>query len=122
MAIKYTTDEEEIRSWIEERSGVPVLIKGVEENGVESPDMLHIAFGPILPDMEKVAWDEFFERFENEQLALEYDDAAPREQIPDFEFVDRERELEAFFPGTDLPDSGDADVLRENINPSSDGE
>lgn len=121
MAIKYTTDEEEIRAWIEERGGVPVLVKGVEENGKESPDMLHIAFGPLVPDMEEVTWDEFFERLENEQLALEYDDAAPREQIPDFEFVDRERELEEFYPGIDLPDSGDADVLRENINPSSDG-
>lgn len=122
MAKKYTTNEDEIRGWIEERGGIPVLVTGVEENGKESPEMLHIAFGPLVPDMEEIDWEEFFERIENEQLALEYDDATPRGQIPDFEFVDRERELGEFYPESDLPDSGDPDVLRNNIIPDSDGE
>jgi len=122
MAKKYTTNEDEIRGWIEERGGVPVLVAGVEENGKESPEMLHIAFGPLVPDMEEIDWEEFFERMENQQLALEYDDEAPRGQVPDFEFVDRDRELGEFYPESDLPDSGDPDVLRNNIISDSDGE
>lgn len=122
MAIKYTTSEEKIRSWIEEYGGVPVLVKGVEENGKESTEMIHVAFGPLLPEMEEIEWEEFFERMENEQLALEYDDSAPRGKIPDFEFVDRNRELGEFYPESDLPDSGDPDVLRNNIIPDSNGE
>lgn len=122
MATKYTTSEEKIRSWIEEYGGVPVLMKGIDENGKESPEMIHVAFGPLPPEMEEIDWEEFFERIENEQLALEYDDGAPRGKIPDFEFVDRERELGEFYPESDLPDSGDPDVLRSNIIPDSDGE
>ena len=122
MAIKYTISEEKIRSWIEEYGGVPVLVKGVEENGKESTEMIHVAFGPLLPEMEEIEWEEFFERMENEQLALEYDDSAPRGKIPDFEFVDRDRELGEFYPESDLPDSGDPDVLRNNIIPDSNGE
>ena len=69
-----------------------------------------------------LCYPSFFERMENEQLALEYDDSAPRGKIPDFEFVDRDRELGEFYPESDLPDSGDPDVLRNNIIPDSNGE
>lgn len=122
MAIKYTTDEKEIREWIEERGGVPVFVKGIEEDERESSDMLHIAFGPLVPDMEKLEWGEFFEHLESEQLALEYDDEIAIGQPPDFTFVDRDRAREEFYPEEGLPDSGDAKVLRENIIPDSDGE
>ena len=122
MAIKYTTDEKEIRGWIEERSGVPVFIKGVEEDERGSSDMLHIAFGPLVLDMEEMEWSEFFEYLEKEQLALEYDDETAIGQPPDFTFVDRDRAREEFYPEENLPDSGDANVLRGNIIPDSDGE
>lgn len=122
MATRYTANQEEIRSWIEEHSGVPVFVKGVEENGGESPDMLHVAFGPLAPDMEELSWEEFFERLENEQLALEYEDGVEKEQTPDFTFVDRDRAREELYPEEELPDTGDIEVLQQNTIPDHDGE
>lgn len=116
MAKTYTTDNDEIRTWIEDHDGVPVIIKGVVEDKGESPEMLHVSFGPMSPDMEEMDWDEFFERFENENLALVYDDAEPLvEGTPDFEFTDRDFARAEYSSGAELPDSGDEDVLRENI-------
>lgn len=118
--MKYTTDNDEIRAWIEEHGGVPAVLKGVsEEGGEESADMLHISFDQKDPNMEAMSWDEFFERLENERLALSYDDAAPTGALPEFELVDRDRAQSEYAPETELPDSGDADVLRENIAPDS---
>ncbi|MHB1118082.1 MAG: hypothetical protein ACYCZ7_00935 [Minisyncoccota bacterium] len=120
MALKYITDYDEIRGWIEERRGVPATLKETNENGEESTDMLHIAFGTLSPDMEEMSWDEFFERFENENLALEYDDEAEGGETPSFEFVDRDRARDELAPETELPDSGDMDMLLENTIPDSD--
>lgn len=113
MALKYIIDYDEIRAWIEEHGGQPATLKEASENGEESSDMLHIAFGPLTPDMEEMGWDEFFERFENENLALEYDDEET-EGAPGFELVDRDRARDELAPETELPDSGDMDMLIEN--------
>lgn len=120
MALHYTTNQDEVRTLVEEHGGMPATLKGTSENGEESSDMLHIAFGPLGPDMEEVSWEEFFERFENENLALEYDDEAVYGTPPDFELVDRDRARDELAPETELPDSGDRDALIENIVPGSD--
>jgi hypothetical protein len=99
---------------------MPSTLKEVSENGEESPDMLHITFGKMGPDIEEMGWDEFFERFENENLALAYDDEAPKGVPPDFELVDRDRARDEFAPETELPDSGDMEVLIENTLSDSD--
>lgn len=112
--MKYIIDNDEVRAWVEEHGGVPATLKGVSENGEESPDMLHLAFGKMGPDMEEMDWEEFAERFENENLALAYDDEAPKGEAPDFELLDRDRARDEFAPETELPDSGDMDVLIEN--------
>jgi len=116
MARTYTTDNDEIRTWIEDHGGVPVFRKGVIENGEESPEMLHVCFGQVSPDMEEMDWNEFFERFENENLALVYDDTESAVGgTPDFELTDRDFARAEYSSATELPDSGDEDVLRENI-------
>lgn len=115
MAIKYTIDNDEIRAWMEERNGRPVLLKGVDEDGEESPDMLHISFDPKDTNMQEMEWEEFFERFDNENLALVYDDAEPNDvPLPDFELTDRDRAREEYASDTELPDSGDEEMLRED--------
>lgn len=117
MATTYTVDNDEIRAWIEGHGGVPVVLKGVIENGDESPDMLHVSFGPVNPEMEEMDWDEFFERFENENLALviNSDTEPTKGGTPDFEFVDRDLARAEHAPDSEFPDSGDEEVLRENI-------
>lgn len=117
MAMKYTIDRAEIRGWIEEQGGLPAVLKDVvedDEEGEESSDMLHISFDPNDPSMEEMEWDEFFERLDNENLALVYDDITPKGTIPEFELVDRDRGRAEFAPDEELPDSGDEEVLREN--------
>jgi len=116
MAITYTIDNDEIRSWIEERGGVPATLKGALEEGDESADMLHISFDPNDANMEEMDWEEFFERFENENLALVYDDAATQDEEHDFELVDRFRARDEYAPDEELPDSGDEDVMRDNMD------
>lgn len=119
MAMKYTIDNDEIRAWIEERGGVPTTIKGMsedEEDGVESADMLHISFDPNDPIMEEMDWEEFFERFENENLALVYDPEASDDEAHEFELVDRFRARDEYAEDEELPDSGDEDVMRDNMD------
>ena len=120
--MKYIIDNDEVRAWVEERGGVPATLKEVSENGEESPDMLHLAFGKMGPDMEEMDWEEFAERFENENLALAYDDEAPKGTTPDFELIDRDRARDEFAPETELPDSGDMEVLIENTITDSDSD
>ena len=117
MAMKYTIDHKEIREWIEEQNGMPAVLTETsedEEDGVESADMLHISFDPNDPNMVEMEWDEFFERFDNDNLALVYDDIIPKGTLPEFELIDRDRARAEFAPEEELPDSGDEEVLREN--------
>ena len=119
--MKYTTDHEEIREWIEDRGGLPSVVKGmVEENGTERPEMLHVSFGAPDPNMEKLDWEEFFERFEDANLALTYEEKTVKGEIPNFEFVDRDAARGEYYPETEMPDTGDTDELRGNIVPDSD--
>lgn len=115
--MKYTIDQREIREWIEEHGGVPTVLTETsedEEDGVESADMLHISFDPNDPEMVEMEWEEFFERFDNDNLALVYDDITPEGTIPDFELVDRDIARAEFATEEEMPDSGDESVLREN--------
>ena len=119
MAMKYTIDNDEIRAWIEEKGGIPTTIKGMsedEEDGVESADMLHISFDPTDPNMVEMDWEEFFERLENENLALVYDPEANEDEAREFELVDKFRARDEYAESEELPDSGDEDVVRENTD------
>lgn len=120
MAMRYTTDKDEIRAWIEEHNGVPVVLRDTEEDEEERPDMLRISFGTEAPDTEEMNWEEFFERFDNQNLALAYNGEVAEGTPPEFEFIDRDRARDEYAPETELPDSGDIEVLRENTTPDSD--
>lgn len=63
-----TTDHDEIRRWAEKRGGRPARVGGTGEGGV-----LRIHFGDGEDDaLEDIAWEEFFEVFEESQLAMVY--------------------------------------------------
>lgn len=66
-ASQTTTDHDEIRRWAEERDGRPSRVKGTGEGGV-----LRIDFGDKDDSLEEIAWDEFFEVFEDSGLAMVY--------------------------------------------------
>jgi hypothetical protein len=69
---KTTTDHEEIRRWAEERDGRPATVKGTESGGEEA-GILRIDFpGGEEDRLEEISWDEWFEKFDEENLAFLY--------------------------------------------------
>lgn len=70
---KRTTDHDEIREWVEERDGRPARVEGTGDDG-EGDGLLRIDFGDEDESLERISWDEFFEAFEANDLALVYQD------------------------------------------------
>ena len=64
-----TTDHEEIRRWVEKRKGRPARAKTKGPGGV-----LRIDFGEPEEGLEEISWDEFFEIFEDNELAFLHQD------------------------------------------------
>lgn len=107
---------EEIREWIDEKGGSPVIIRA---DSSENEEHLDILFDLEIKDAEEISWEEFFDKLERENLALSYDD---EDDTKDFSFIDKDDEAssptEVEPPIDELPDSGDEEVLRENLYPS----
>ena len=80
---KITTDHDEIRNWAEERGGRPATVRsthgkghgqGHDKNG--GTGIIRIEF-PDAPNskhdaLEEISWEEFFEKFDESDLALLY--------------------------------------------------
>lgn len=69
-----TTDHEFIRHWAEERGGTPSRVQGTGGEG--DPGMIRIDFPGYSgrESLEPISWDEFFDKFEERNLALLYRD------------------------------------------------
>jgi hypothetical protein len=67
---KTTTNPETIRRWAEERGGRPARVKVTGNN--DDPGLLRLDFGERDPSIEEISWDEFFERFDDSDLAFLY--------------------------------------------------
>ncbi|MDP8943244.1 MAG: hypothetical protein M3N16_03890 [Actinomycetota bacterium] len=67
-----TTDHDEIRRWVEEHDGTPASVRGTERG--DEAGVLRIDFpGGAGPDeLEHISWEEWFEKFEAEDLAFLY--------------------------------------------------
>jgi hypothetical protein len=88
----HTTDHDEIRRWVESRGGKPATIKGTAKGG-EDAGLLRIDFptGASNPPLEPISWDEFFEKFDAEGLAMVYqDETADGKKSYFCKFVERE--------------------------------
>ena len=68
---KTTTDHEEIQNWVEEREGRPAIVKGTERGGSA---LLRIDYPGYSGEdtLETISWDEFFEIFDENNLAFLY--------------------------------------------------
>lgn len=71
---KSTTDHEVIRRWAEARGGKPSRVKG---RGGEAGGILRIDFGEPEESLEGISWQEFFDVFEDRELAFLYQDDKP---------------------------------------------
>lgn len=71
---KTTTDHDAIRRWVEARGGKPATVRGTERG--EEAGILRVAFpgyeDPDDRDLEVISWDDFFEKFEEADLAFLY--------------------------------------------------
>jgi glutathione synthase/RimK-type ligase-like ATP-grasp enzyme len=67
-----TTDHDEIRSWVEEHDGTPAVVRGTESD--QGRGVLRIDFpgGAGEDQLEHVEWDEWFQAFEDNDLAFLY--------------------------------------------------
>jgi hypothetical protein len=69
---KTTTNHDEIRRWAEERGGKPATITGTESGG-EDAGVLRIDFpGGAEDRLEEISWDDWFQKFDSENLAFLY--------------------------------------------------
>lgn len=67
---KPTTDHETIRKWVEARKGRPARVKATGRG--KDPGILRIDFPGFSGEdtLETIEWDEFFEWFDKNKLAL----------------------------------------------------
>lgn len=63
-----TTDHSEIRAWVEQNNGRPAKVKGTGDGG--DVGMIRIDFDEQEESLEEVDWDEWFDAFEENNLAL----------------------------------------------------
>jgi hypothetical protein len=66
---KSTTSHKAIQSWIEARNGRPARVKAGGDGGI-----LRVDFGKPEESLEEIAWDEFFDIFDKNELAFLYQD------------------------------------------------
>jgi hypothetical protein len=67
-----TINHEEIKQWVEERGGHPARVKGTNKGN--GGGLLRIDYPGFSGEdtLETITWDEFFEAFEEANLALLY--------------------------------------------------
>ena len=87
-----TTDHETIREWAEERGGHPATVGDTGDE--EDPGILRIDFedgDEDEEDLERISWDAFFEAFEENDLAMIYQEEGEGGEESRFaKFVSRE--------------------------------
>lgn len=90
-----TIDHDVIRDWVEARNGRPSVVKRSHDTE-EGGGILRIDFNEPEESLEEVPWDEFFEVFEDRNLAfLHQDRTADGHLSRFFKFVRRDEEEEA---------------------------
>lgn len=90
-----TTNHDTIRKWAEARNGKPARVKGTGGQG--SADVLRIDFpGREEVNLEPVGWNEFFQAFEENDLAFLYQEETKEGGTSRFnKFVDRASSVKA---------------------------
>lgn len=66
-----TTDHQVIREWAETRDGRPSRVKGTGKG--DDAGLLRLDFGKSEENLEEISWDNFFETFEESDLAFLYE-------------------------------------------------
>ena len=93
--LHYTTDHRKIRDWVEAKGGRPSQVKGPGNDEDFGP--MRIDFpGDGAETHEEVSWAEFFQKFEEKNLAFVFQDEMPdARDIRSCKLVSRDRMEEA---------------------------
>jgi hypothetical protein len=67
-----TTDHDEIRRWVEEHGGKPARVRGTGDDGDQGVLRIDFPGGAGEDELEHISWDEWFEKFDRENLAFLY--------------------------------------------------
>lgn len=91
-ASNVTTDHEVIRQWAEDRGGKPACVKGTAEQG--DIGMIRLDFPGYSGEepLEPISWDDWFEKFEESNLAFVYQDEARGQKSNFNKVISRESE------------------------------
>lgn len=85
---RQTTDRDEIEKWVKARNGRPATVRDTGDG--DDAGVLRIAFRDD-PALEEITWDEFFDKFEEEDLAFLYQEkTADGKPSRFFKLVNRE--------------------------------
>ena len=83
---KTTQDHDEIRKWAESRGAVPAEVKGTERN--DETGILRFEFPKATNKndckLEGISWEEFFEKFDKNNLELVYQEKTADGQKSNF--------------------------------------
>jgi hypothetical protein len=83
-----TTDHDKIRKWAEARGGHPATVKDTEQD--DGAGILRLDFDPADEGLEKISWDQFFEKFDDADLAFLFQEKTAAGKTSRFhKFVDR---------------------------------
>lgn len=68
-----TTDHKTIQKWVESRGGHPATVKGTPRND-ENAGLRRIDYPGYSGEesLEQISWDDFFQKFDESNLALLY--------------------------------------------------
>jgi len=81
---KTTTDHEEIRRWAEERGAKPSTVR--RTGGDDDIGIIRLDFPGYsgADSLEEISWDDFFEKFDESELALIYQETTADGQRSNF--------------------------------------
>lgn len=90
-ASKQTHNHKIIRSWVEERKGIPSKIKGTGVNKEEGVLRIHFPEFSDSNNFEELDWDTFFRDFDGNNLDFLYQDKKENGETSTFhKFVERD--------------------------------
>ncbi|WP_404308503.1 hypothetical protein [Neorhodopirellula lusitana] len=80
-----TTDHDSIKTWIEERGGVPATVESISETP-EGVGVLRIDFphGDRNDNLSTIAWEDFFAKFDEAELAFLHEDKTSQGDLSRF--------------------------------------
>ena len=76
-------DHEEIRKWAEERGGEPACVRGTGDKKDAGVIRIDFPTGPE-PSLQQITWDEWFEKFDHNKLALVYQEHTAAGEVSRF--------------------------------------